>query len=83
MSMRYAEISGPTDLAPAVPSVPAALRPGFRTQERGTDVEAVQVSLPTKEELREAENKLLDDEKFDSDACTSCRYLALVSAHRN
>ncbi|KAI0311367.1 hypothetical protein OF83DRAFT_1278659 [Amylostereum chailletii] len=67
MSMRYADISAPTSLVPAVPSIPTALRPG-KPQERDDDSEIVQARAPSKEELKEAENKLLDTENFDPDA---------------
>ncbi|VDB87561.1 unnamed protein product [Peniophora sp. CBMAI 1063] len=78
LSTRYADISGPTSLsgAPAVPSLPAALRPGgsglglgFSGSARDNDESAAPVvARPTKEELREAENKLLDSDEFDADA---------------
>ena len=73
LSTRYADISGPTSLtAPAVPSLPAALRPGANGIGLGLGAAdegvAPIVARPTKEELREAENRLLDSDAFDADA---------------
>ncbi|KAI0027216.1 hypothetical protein K488DRAFT_62297 [Vararia minispora EC-137] len=66
LSMRYADISAPTDVSgvPSVPTIPTALRPG-RAQGRG---DVAEPTKPTKEQLKEAENKLLDADNFDPDA---------------
>jgi exocyst complex component 8 len=71
MSTRYATISAPTPAdasAPSVPTIPLGLRePGLgivREQD-----EFVQKQAPSKEDLRAAENKLLDTDEFDPDAC--------------
>ncbi|KAI0686819.1 hypothetical protein BC835DRAFT_1420137 [Cytidiella melzeri] len=74
MSMRYADISSPTSaLIPAVPTVPLSLKPGGTTRrdagnalfgregERKTQEE-------TREEQKEADLRMLDQDKFDPDA---------------
>ncbi|TFY73945.1 hypothetical protein EWM64_g10067, partial [Hericium alpestre] len=71
MSMRYADISGPTGVAgavPAVPSVPIGLRPGGGARLREVDEVLNQGPALTKEEQKAAENRLLDAESFDPDA---------------
>jgi hypothetical protein len=67
--MRYADISvpQPTENVPALPSIPAGFRPGHSRNES-------QGSLRIKrekqqEDARAAENKLLDKQGFDPDAC--------------
>ena len=67
MSMRYADISGPTQLndIPAVPSLPSAVRPPSREQ----DEVVRDKSTASKETPKEADKKLLDQEEFDADAC--------------
>lgn len=69
MSMRYA-ISSPTpaDATPSVPTIPLGLR--------GPDLDIIrekneitQQQAPSKEDLRATENRLLDVEEFDPDAC--------------
>lgn len=83
MSMRYADISGPTDVAsvPSVPSIPIGLRPSGgqvpARRDRGRDQfdegeeeeEVVKDRGPSLEEIKAAENKLLDVDEFDPDAC--------------
>lgn len=66
MSMRYADISSPTDLAiPAVPLLPIGIT---TAPQRGR-----QVFVDEPEELREdtrvTDLKLLDQDTFDPDAC--------------
>ena len=69
MSMRYADISAPTDLMgiPDVPSLPPSLRAGPHS-ESGMGDEQAYVEEP-KEDLRMEELKLLDKDDFDPDAC--------------
>jgi hypothetical protein len=71
MSARYATISAPTpttDTTPSVPTVPLDLRGADLAPVREKD-EFSQIQPPTKEDLRAAENRLLDVEDFDPDAC--------------
>ncbi len=71
MSARYATISAPTPTdtsTPSVPTIPLDLRVTGLVSVREQD-EISQVQTPTKEDLRVAENKLLDVEDFDPDAC--------------
>ncbi|KAH7916378.1 hypothetical protein BJ138DRAFT_995706 [Hygrophoropsis aurantiaca] len=64
MSLRYAEISAPTEAAvPAVPTIPIGLRPGAA---RDPD-ELVQNSEQVKEDYKLADQKLLDADNFDPD----------------
>lgn len=88
MSMRYADISGPTDVAsvPSVPSIPIGLRPSGgqmpsrrdrgrdRIDEEEEEEEVVKDRGPSLEEIKAAENKLLDVDDFDPDACTILLY---------
>lgn len=71
MSMRYADISGPTEASvPAVPTIPLGMRAGapLSTSPEGIGLnERMQAS---KEEQRELELRMLDKEEFDPDACT-------------
>ena len=68
MSLRYAEISSPTDASvPAVPTVPLGLRPGAS---RDPD-EIVRDTAEVQEHPRAADQRLLDKEDFDPDACKS------------
>ena len=71
MSMRYAEISSPTgaDGAPPVPALPLSLQPGGM---RGHDI-SMPITEEPKEDPREAELRLLDDDNFDADACECVR----------
>jgi hypothetical protein len=70
MSARYATISAPTptDAAPSVPTMPLDLRGNGLVPIREKD-ETSLVQTPTKEDLRAAENRLLDVEEFDPDVC--------------
>ena len=73
MSMRYADISGPTDASiPAVPTIPLALRAGPGVP-RVQDAAAREREQASKEEQREAELRMLDKDDFDPDACESCQ----------
>ena len=69
MSMRYA-ISSPTpaDTTPSVPTIPLGLRGPDLDLIREKD-EVVQQQALSKEDLRAIENKFLDVEDFDPDAC--------------
>ena len=72
MSMRYADISGPTDASiPAVPTIPLGLRPAGGVAPREQDEAARRMELAKLEEQkqREAEYRMLDQEVFDPDAC--------------
>lgn len=74
MSTRYATISSPapTDTAPpSVPTIPLNLRdPGLETVREKYDV--AQEQPPSREDLHVVENRLLDVEDFDPDACAGC-----------
>ena len=67
--MRYADISvpQPTENIPALPSIPAGLKPTHaRTESQGS----MRIKREKqKEDARAAENKLLDKQEFDPDAC--------------
>ena len=69
MSMRYADISvpQPTENVPALPSIPAGFKPTHaRTESQGS----MRIKREKqKEDARAAENKLLDKQEFDPDAC--------------
>lgn len=66
MSLRYAEISSPTDAyVPAVPTIPLGLRPGVQ---RDPD-EIVKDVAQVKEDPRALDQRLLDKEDFDPDDC--------------
>ncbi|KAH8982243.1 Cullin repeat-like-containing domain protein [Lactarius hatsudake] len=70
MSARYATISAPTPTdtsPPSVPTIPLDLRGAGLVSVREKD-EISQVQTPTKEDLRAAENRLLDVDDFDPDA---------------
>ena len=71
MSTRYATISAPTPTdatPPSVPTIPFGLRsPGLDNIRENEEV--VQQQPLSREEIRNAENKLLDAEDFDPDAC--------------
>lgn len=75
MSARYASISSPTptDTTPSVPTIPLDLRSAGLATLREKD-ESSQIETPTKEDLRAAENRLLDVEDFDPDTCTSHQF---------
>ncbi|KAI0294697.1 Cullin repeat-like-containing domain protein [Multifurca ochricompacta] len=61
MSTRYATISAPTPTDPSFPSIPT-IPLGIRRD--GLEV----VKAPSKEDIRDAENRLLDVDDFDPDA---------------
>ncbi|KAI0296328.1 Cullin repeat-like-containing domain protein [Multifurca ochricompacta] len=70
MSTRYATISAPTPTDPSFPSIPT-IPLGIRRD--GLEVvsekdEIVQQEAPSKEDIRDAENRLLDVDDFDPDA---------------
>ncbi|CAL1693849.1 unnamed protein product [Somion occarium] len=65
MSMRYADISSPTDASvPAVPSLPIGVRPGAY---RGQDDPVKEREQP-KEDPKETDLRMLDKDDFDPDA---------------
>lgn len=71
MSTRYATISAPTPTdatPPSVPTIPFGLRSTGLDNIHEND-EVVQQQPLSREEIRNAENKLLDAEDFDPDAC--------------
>ena len=71
MSTRYATISSPTPAdatLPSVPTIPLGLRGPDLDVIRERD-EVARQQAPSKEDLRAMENKLLDVEDFDPDAC--------------
>jgi len=87
MSTRYADISAPTGLSvPEVPTIPIGLRPGPQKSQEGPERE----QRPSAEDIIAAENKLLDIDDFDSDACARSirdlsRYSTILikSTHRS
>jgi len=69
MSMRYADISvpQPTENIPALPTIPAGFRP---THVRSESQGSLRIKREKqKEEIKVAENKLLDKQDFDPDVC--------------
>ena len=71
MSTRYATISSPTPAdatPPSVPMIPLGLRGPDLDIIREKD-EVSRQRAPSKEDLRGMENKFLDVEDFDPDAC--------------
>lgn len=65
MSMRYADISSPTDLSiPAVPAIPS----GLTSPHKGRQV-FVDEPDEIREDTRVSDLKLLDQDQFDPDAC--------------
>jgi len=71
MSTRYATISAPTPTdatPPSVPTIPLGTRGTGLDTVRERD-EVLQQQPPSREDLRAAENRLLDVEDFDPDAC--------------
>ena len=66
MSMRYADISGPTDLGiPAMPSLPSGIRPKEREQDEVVRDRSMEADVdPWLEEKQKFEK-----EDFDPDAC--------------
>ena len=81
MSMRYADISAPTDaLVPAVPALPIGAGGGVRAGGQAAPPAELQqaqfgdgrlVAEP-REDAGAAELRLLDREDFDPDACAWC-----------
>src|ERR1700760_2794358 len=67
MTMRYADITSPTELnAPAMPMMPVALRRGRGKAGREQD----EMVKDRTGEARFNDNQLLDTDDFDPDACT-------------
>ena len=76
MSTRYATISAPTPTdatTPSVPTIPLGLRGPSLDAVRETD-EAVRRQSLSREDIRVAENRLLDVDDFDPDACACPRF---------
>lgn len=72
MSLRYAEISAPTEASvPDVPSVPIGLRPGAV---RDPD-ELVLERASIREDPKVIDQRLLDKEDFDPDTCEYCAFV--------
>lgn len=75
MSMRYADISSPTELhhIPAVPSLPGAVTPSQRIRSPLKADEDLhdRSSKPQDGVIAAEDKKLLSSETFDADACTS------------
>jgi hypothetical protein len=70
MSMRYANISGPTDVSvPAMPSMPIGARPEVGGEVREESDTGARREREKVEDQRIAERKMLDKEDFDPDAC--------------
>jgi len=73
MSMRYADISGPTNASvPPMPTVPMSLRPGIISlvkEEAQSDDGVNKKEKEKYEDPRIADRKMLDKEDFDPDAC--------------
>lgn len=69
MSMRYADISvpQPTENIPALPSIPAGFKPGHSRSESQGSLRIQREKQ--QEDIRAAENKLLDKQDFDPDLC--------------
>lgn len=67
MSTRFADISSPTDPSvPAVPSLPVGVQPASRIKGKQIYVDEPE---EIKEDSRVSDLKLLDQDKFDPDAC--------------
>ena len=68
MSMRYADISAPTDaLVPDVPALPIGVRASGSSRQTGQ--EEIRFTEEPREDTSAAELKLLDKDDFDPDAC--------------
>ena len=82
MSMRYADISSPTATSvPALPTVPIAFRTSAGGQQRPADLYNVpEEKEEPREDQREADLRMLDQEDFDPDACEWCSVLLWVCA---
>lgn len=87
MSMRYADISAPTDASvPAVPSLPIGsfgLGAGVvgMGAGRGMDEEGVRDEREAREDPREGDMRALESEKFDPDACMYSRHVLFCELH--
>ena len=75
MSMRYAEISGPTPVGgiPAVPSLPAGMGAPRAFREQDELVREPKDKAAQEKQAKEDDKKILDDDNFDADACESGR----------
>ena len=75
MSMRYAEISGPTPVGgiPAVPSLPAGMGAPRAFREQDEIVREPKDKAAQEKQVKEDDKKILDDDNFDADACESGR----------
>lgn len=74
MSMRYADISGPTELSiPDVPSLPVGIAASANRRRPGEQEELVADRSVGADESRRADDleRMLDDDNFDPDACMS------------
>ena len=72
MSMRYADISSPTATSvPALPTIPLALRSGHGQRSLDDDADALieDRGEAAREDQREADLRMLDQESFDPDTC--------------
>ena len=71
MSMRYAEISGPTPVGgiPAVPSLPAGMGAPRAFREQDELVREPKDKAAQEKQAKEDDKKILDDDNFDADAC--------------
>ena len=68
MSMRYADISGPTDVqVPDVPALPIGVRASSQYRQPGQEEQ--RFTEEPKEDTGAAELRLLDKDDFDPDAC--------------
>ncbi|KAL1669579.1 Cullin repeat-like-containing domain protein [Schizophyllum commune] len=70
MSMRYAEISGPTPVGgiPAVPSLPAGMGAPRAFREQDELVREPKDKAAQEKQAKEDDKKILDDDNFDADA---------------
>ncbi|KAL1737980.1 hypothetical protein HDZ31DRAFT_51635 [Schizophyllum fasciatum] len=70
MSMRYAEISGPTPVGgiPAVPSLPAGIGAPSAYREQDELVREPRDKAAEEKQAKEDDRKILDDDNFDADA---------------
>lgn len=71
MSMRYADISSPTELngVPPMPSLPIGVGSAGRGAVGRDQDEVVKDRTDVKEDAKARDKKLLDKEDFDPDAC--------------
>jgi exocyst complex component 8 len=85
MSTRYATISAPTPAdatPPSVPTIPLGLRGPSLDVVRERDEVVYQQPL-SREDIRAAENRLLDVEGFDPDACACGRQFLHIAIRTN